>query len=386
MKILFASDLGFRIYDKYIGNAALDRIFASLQPALDEADFRMVNLETPFNNNFTPIVKSGPNTRSLPEFVYALNVLRADAVGLANNHIGDYGKDGIDLTLNTLHENGFPTLGAGSNLEEAYRPHVFEKDGQTVAVLAICENEYGIAGTNTPGAAGYRVGLTARAILREKANGHSVVVYFHGGNEDNPYPSPGKQELYRFFIDIGADAVLAMHTHCPQGYEFYNGKPIVYSMGNFYYAAAKVGTRVNPDDVFYYGYMTMLDFSDGAVTMKLFPYHYDLDGMELLQGERLAVFNRYLEEICKPIHDAEELQRFFDGWCLIGGTIYVKHARFEEEMKDSQRKIANMKNAFTCEAHNELIEAYLTLCYNGGLERAEEYKEKILSMRCIHLP
>ena len=41
----------------------------------------------------------------------------------------------------------------------------------------------------------------------------------------------GKTELYRHFIDIGAAAVIAMHTHCPQGYEIYNGAPIVYSKG-----------------------------------------------------------------------------------------------------------------------------------------------------------
>ncbi|MBE6779205.1 MAG: CapA family protein [Ruminococcaceae bacterium] len=386
MKILFMSDLGFRRYKEYIGDAAIDAMFEELQPVLDEADFRMVNLETPFDNGFEPIIKSGPNTGSLAEYVYGLKALRADAVGLANNHTGDFGKDGIAYTCDVLKKNGFPWLGAGDNLEQAYRPHRFVKDGQTVSVLAICENEYGIAGPNTPGAAGYRLGLTTQRILEEKKRGHAVVVYFHGGNEDNAIPSPGKQELYRFFLDIGADAVVAMHTHCPQGYEIYNGKPIIYSMGNFYYSCDTVeGWCDHPDCAFFSGYMTMLEFKDGTVAPTFHPYHYDWDRMELLKGERLEAFNRHFDEICRPIADPEELQRFFEGWCLIGGAIYVRHAQYHPEMVESQRKVANMKNAFTCEAHNEVIEAFLTMCYNGGWDRAAAYRDQLKKWQKIPL-
>ena len=70
------------------------------------------------------------------------------------------------------------------------------------------------------------------------------------------FPSPAKTELYRHFVDLGARAVIAMHTHCPQGYEIYNGCPIIYSMGNFFFPLTR--NRISTWDI---GYMTMLDIT-----------------------------------------------------------------------------------------------------------------------------
>lgn len=70
-------------------------------------------------------------------------------------------------------------------------------------------------------------------------------------------------ELYRHFIDLGAEAVIAMHTHCPQGYEFYNGKPIVYSMGNFFFPHKK-----DKEKSWYHGYMSELDISRDGILVR----------------------------------------------------------------------------------------------------------------------
>lgn len=386
MKMLFASDLGFRIYEKYVGDAVVDGMFEEVMPVFEAADFRMANLETPFiHESHTPIVKSGPNIKCPAEFVYALKKLKLDVVGLANNHTGDYGEEGVFYTLDTLRKNGLPYIGAGKNLEEAYEEYVYTKDGVNISILCVCENEYGIARKNFAGCAGYKIGICAKRIMEEKAKGNYVILFFHGGNEDNPYPSPGKQELYRYFTDLGADAVLAMHTHCPQGYEIYNGKPIIYSMGNFFFPSVMAGNRANPQSSFYFGYMTELEFFDGKFIPKFYPYSFYGEKMELLKGERLEKFNKYFDEICKPIHDEDELQKLFNGWCLSLGRTYARHAQYDPAMEHDKILLKNMKNAFTCEAHNELIEAYLTLCYDEGLEAAEPYNKKILEMQVLDI-
>lgn len=58
-------------------------------------------------------------------------------------------------------------------------------------------------------------------------------MYNHGGVEYMDVPLPEWREVYRSWIDLGADAVVASHPHVPQGYEMYKGKPICYSLGNF---------------------------------------------------------------------------------------------------------------------------------------------------------
>ena len=119
MKILFAGDLVFRYFKEYIGDEAVDRIFAGVKPVFDAADYRMINLEAIFNKDGEPIIKSGPAHYALPEYVYALKAMNIDCAGLANNHTGDYGEAGVLYTMDVLEQNGIAYARAGKNLEEA---------------------------------------------------------------------------------------------------------------------------------------------------------------------------------------------------------------------------------------------------------------------------
>ena len=115
--------------------------------------------------------------------------------------------------------------------------------------------------------------IVKKAMKESRASGALPVVYFHGGNETNPFPSPGKVEMYRSFVDMGAAAVVAMHTHCPQGYEMYNGCPVIYSLGNFYFPHGETASSLLPS--WFYGYMTELDFTENEITVKNIPYKFD---------------------------------------------------------------------------------------------------------------
>lgn len=107
------------------------RVSTPFQCKWDEADFRIVNLETPlgYPNEHTPIYKAGPNLISAPENIVFLKALRADAASLANNHMGDYGYGAIYETLALLEKNEIKHCGAGKNFADAYLPVVFEKNG-----------------------------------------------------------------------------------------------------------------------------------------------------------------------------------------------------------------------------------------------------------------
>ena len=77
---------------------------------------------------------------------------------------------------------------------------------------------------------------------------------------------------------MGADAVIAGHTHCPQGYETYNGKPIIYSMGNFLF---KNTEKTDNKDSWYYGYFTILDINKSKISFDIVPYQFDIPGTKL---------------------------------------------------------------------------------------------------------
>ena len=156
MKILFGSDVSFRCRDGGITPENAAERVRSVKPVFDGADFRMVNLENVlYDSTAGEIIKSGPALRSSRHCVAFLKALGVDAVGLANNHFGDFGEAGMRSTWECLRENGIAWAGAGETLDDAYRALRFEKDGIRVAVIAACENEFGTATVTTPGSAGY---------------------------------------------------------------------------------------------------------------------------------------------------------------------------------------------------------------------------------------
>ncbi len=388
MKILFASDISFKYLDG-IGvtdyKAGGEKAFGKTAEVFRKADFSMVNLENIFGKKeeLTPIIKSGPNLISSPEFIEYINVLRPTAVGLANNHLGDYGDKAMVDTMEVLKKNGYLFCGAGKNIEEAYRPVRFEKDGVKVAVFAVCENEFGTADTGRAGSAGYRLGLVTKSIKEAKAEGFLPVIYFHGGNEQDPIPSPGKAELYRHFIDLGAEAVIAMHTHCPQGNEYYNGKPIVYSMGNFFFPH---GTGC--EEAWYVGYMTLLDVSAKETTFDVIPYRFDDEKNTLLCGKEYDDFMQYLDYIKKPIADEALLREYFDSWCMDAGLGYASRLDFSElDTENGNAESArSMKNIFGCEAHNELVTNTLRIIFEERCRDAAKRLDEIKQLRHMKLP
>lgn len=270
MKILFGSDVSFRCRDGGITPENAAERVRSVKPVFDGADFRMVNLENVlYDSTAGEIIKSGPALRSSRHCVAFLKALGVDAVGLANNHFGDFGEAGMRPHGSCLRENGL-RAGAGETLDDAYRALRFEKDGIRVAVIAACENEFGTATVTTPGSAGY----APLRLPRKRKQRNMWWCTSMGGNENNPFPSPKKNDWYRLWTRLGADAVIVMHTHCPQGYEIYEGKPIVYSMGNFYFPTEPEAYAAAPDSAWYYGYMTELEFTTAGITMQLHPYHF----------------------------------------------------------------------------------------------------------------
>lgn len=387
MKILFGSDVSFEYMDGGITPENAPEKVRSVKPVFDAADFRLVNLENVFYESPEgEIIKSGPPLRSSCHCVSFLKALGVDTVGLANNHFGDFGAAGMHSTWDCLRQQGISWIGAGETLEEAYRAQVFEKDGVRVSVIAACENEFGTASAAGAGSAGYEPLRLANRIAEEKKKAQYVVVYFHGGNEHNPYPSPKKHDLYRLWTRLGADAVIAMHTHCPQGYEIYEGKPIVYSMGNLYFPSKPEKYAAEPESTWFYGYLTELDFTASGISLKTYPYRFGSvnEPLTLLSGGEKERFEGYLNTLCKPLSDRAKLVRLFKIWCTMAGVSYAPMVDYTPEMlENGAEAVKHLRNIFCCEAHNELISVLLDMCYHNEVAAYRALQTEITRMQSI---
>ena len=385
MKLLFASDISFNYFDAFPGRERASLAMRELAPYFASADFSMLNLENIVGDpdKYEKLVKSGPNLISSPDFLDYVDVLSPTAVGLANNHARDYGDAALLDTIARLKKKGYLTVGAGENIDAAYRPLVFEKDGERVSILAVAENEPGYAEDDHAGTAGYDLTRVTHMIRDARGSGSLPIVYFHGGNEFNPFPSPGKVALYRHLVELGAAAVIAMHTHCPQGHERYLGAPIIYSMGNFFFP-----NKTEKAPTWYYGYMTALTVKDGAVDYSTVPYTFDFDRITPLRGKALADFHAYLDYLCRPIADRVEIARRFETWCAHRGlNDLLPLLVYEERMAtDGPRAVCRFKNLLNCEAHAELLAATAKLLYDGRVEEARRGIPELLSLMRMQIP
>ena len=205
----------------------------NLQVLMNNAEYRILNLEVPLTDTITPIQKCGPNLIASTKSVNGLKNMKIDLLTLANNHILDQGEQGLESTLNILNKNEIGFSGAGVNLEKAARPHVFEISNKKIGVYCCAEHEFSIATSYSAGANPFDPLESLDHISELKKGCDYVIVLYHGGKEQYRYPSPLLQKTCRKIIDKGADLVICQHTHCIGCEEKWDKGTIVYGQGNF---------------------------------------------------------------------------------------------------------------------------------------------------------
>lgn len=209
--------------------------FAEFADVFAAADLRAANLECvvattghAHEKNYT--FRAHP--RVLPTLARHL-----DALALANNHSGDFGREAFAEMLALLPRAGLGAFGGGHNLAEAHRPLILTRRGLRVALLGY--NEFMPrrfeADADAPGVAwsdDAQVRADIRAArLRDRAD--LVIPVMHWGWENEPHANARQRALARLMIEAGADAVIGGHPHVTQDVELVAGRPVIYSVGNF---------------------------------------------------------------------------------------------------------------------------------------------------------
>ena len=209
--------------------------FASFAPLFKSADVRVGNLECVVAT-VGSVEPDKPNTFRVPPSTLKYVRKHFDAVGLANNHSGDFGPKAFTQMVGLLKREGLGYYGGGLNLSEAHTPWVAERKGVRIAFLGYNEfqprnfeadhDRAGIAWSEDEQVV--RDIATARTQWRADV----VIPIMHWGWEEAK-ANPRQRALARRMIDAGADAVIGGHPHQVQDTDVYKGKPIFYSLGNF---------------------------------------------------------------------------------------------------------------------------------------------------------
>lgn len=197
--------------------------FAKIASFMQSADVAFVNLENPIVEN-CPLHTSGFVFCAPPQMIDGLSYAGVDIVSISNNHIFNYGEDGFEETKRHLSEADI-LYADDSDLavKQLNPPSHKASEGQVIGFLAFDKSQQ-----SNP-----KLTEAERKLVSDSDQKVDVlVVSMHWGVEYQDIALPGVRALAIELVDLGADVVVGHHPHWVQDYEYINGKPIYYSLGN----------------------------------------------------------------------------------------------------------------------------------------------------------
>ena len=344
---------------------------------ISSADYNVVNFEAPINSMFSVnrFPKSGPSHSQDAAGPAWLESHGFNLISLANNHIMDYGEDALKTTMSAF--TGAKTFGAGT-WSEAYAPRIFEKDGISVAILGLAHCEFGMLADRWDGR--YQTGIAwinhpdvDRIIVETKKHVDFLIVFAHAGIEHIEQPLPEWRDRYRSFVDLGCDAIIASHPHIIQGYETYRDKPIVYSLGNFFFPKS-----VEKPKRWYRSLCASLDLNGSRVSLRIIPCVFSNLCIELDNSSESL---EYLDRVNRVLNDDKVYMEYINHVCLeklhsykrqFGKSGYIFIApkfllkQFVGYLLKRDFNSTHLMNVLRCESHR--------WCISRGIKLRDNYQ------------
>ncbi len=333
---------------------------------IKEHDIAIVNLEAPVSpKGARAIDKHGPCLKTTPETIFYLKECGFGCVTLANNHFYDYGEAGVMATIHALEKNDVSRMGGGEKDKDKRSPFIVRGGDSNVCILNYCESEFSVG--HEMGSNGLDPIKAYYDIKKAVKNQLFVVVIVHGGHEGYQLPSPRMKQLYRFFINCGANVVINHHQHCYSGYERYQSGMIFYGLGNFFFD--KLSSKVSTE--WFEGYMVSLSVEEnGLADFTIYPYNQcknDCVEVRLMKDDELVHFNQQIKHLNKIIADDALLEQLFGEFAdsqeknyLLRFTPYTIGKIMEAYRKGllpsfiNKKKKIRILNAISCEAHRDI--------------------------------
>ena len=198
------------------------------------ADIALGNLESPIIDG-REIGDDEMIFRADPESIEGLKFAGFDVLNLANNHIMNFGRNGLENTINILNKNGILHTGAGIGVDGINEPAIMVVKGTKFAFLGYT---YNLGRCKLPdgricGSANMNIEKMKENVEKAEHRADIVIVSMHAGTEYKSEPDGFQKSFAHAAIDAGADLVIGHHPHVVQPVEKYNGGYIMYSLGNF---------------------------------------------------------------------------------------------------------------------------------------------------------
>ncbi len=300
--------------------------FESVAPILRNSDITFGNLEAPLTTesrkaiwDYTKILDKpvvidgkvhGSSIYCKADPIVAKRLYHAgfNVLSLANNHIMDYGEEGLNETLETLTHFNIKTIGAGKDLSEARKPAVFRINGVNVGILAYCDTY--IARKKRAGVAPTK--YIKQDILNLKKVADFIIVSIHQGMDISDCPLKSEIERMHQVIDWGANIILRHHAHVVQGVEEYNDGIILYSLGNFVFDYT-IDPLWKDLDMAKYAIIFRCNFiKNKIINYDIMPVSMNnLYQPNILQGSEKERYDAYLSEISSGIPDYNDHMKDF---------------------------------------------------------------------------
>ena len=325
-------------------------LFTDVVTLFEGNDINFVNLECAITESEKSIEKFGPALKASRNTVDVLKNIGVNCCGLSNNHIFDFGIQGVKDTMQALEQAGIAYTGFGKDYDDSRKDMVYSVDGETLALIAVCEHEYSYALEDRMGSRPYDEYDTMEDIRKSKEVCDRVVVFYHGGKEHCQYPSPRLRKLCRAMVRNGADVVLCQHSHCIGCYENYQDGHILYGQGNFHFV--KPGfVALELEKTWNSSLAVKYDSKENNI--EFIPVVNSDHGITLAKGEEKE---RVLQEFAARNEELED-GRWKDGWhafCERTGDLYrqVIGSACTEQATEMQNKMFG--HYLDCEAHTDV--------------------------------
>jgi len=219
--------------------------FNDVAPILRSGDIVFGNLETPLCDPGA----EGTMFHAHPAMAAVLASTGFNILSLANNHILEYGPEGLRISAELVSRDGIAVLGAGNSQEAARQPVIMERQGLRVGFLGFARTLQAQNDPAVPGFVEWDEELAVQAIRRLRDSVDVVVVSIHIGFMWIDYPKPEFKQAADRLMQEGAHVVLMHHAHVLQGYAAGRGRLAIYNLGNFIadIYEGQTGVTVVPD-------------------------------------------------------------------------------------------------------------------------------------------
>jgi poly-gamma-glutamate synthesis protein (capsule biosynthesis protein) len=347
-----------------------EHVFNKFEDILSTTDINITNLECPFVNKSKPIRKIGPLLKAPIESAEIFRGGKINIVTLANNHILDFGKEGLADTITACNNVGIQTIGAGLNKSQLQKPLIIKKSNIVIGLINFAESEFSIVQNGNYGANPLDIQVIYNQITELKKSVDSIIIIAHGGHEFYKYPSPELVKRYRMLIDFGANAVVGHHPHCFSGFELYKHGVIFYSLGNFSFdwpGMNKIGWNDG------YAVKLMID-NNRKLDFEIIPYKQgtsDIPGIRLLNDEEKILFNKEVNEINSVIASEELLLKKWEEYVIKMSEKYLTLIQPTNRLIKALQSRNLLPKIFYSDNHNRMMLLNLIRC--------ESHREVLLS-------